>query len=222
MADLAPDEKSSTPRGCLFSGVGAVVLALFSPFVLAVRGWRAWRRGSDIRATVDVEPVARASETSRSRLDLKFDVPLASQTGFRKRLTEAVIRVAEALRSPDDVYHVVYRLPWDEDPVALPVGPQLQELGERFSLVLSQASLEGRTVVWLTLAGHRSLAEVLDPVSYDPEGEGEPERLMTHTESRWSMATEWAGLGPSLVFRLVLVVPSTAIEKAKTLLSSVR
>ena len=166
--------------------------------------------------------MARASESGRRRLDLTFDVPLASQPGFRKSLTEAVIRVAEALRSPDDVYHVVYRLPWDEEPVALPVGPQLQELGERFSLVLSQASLEGRTVVWLTLAGHRSLAEVLAPVSYDPEGEGEPEGLMTHTELRWSMATEWAGLGPSLVFRLVLVVPSTAVEKAKTLLSSVR
>jgi hypothetical protein len=206
------------PRGCLAMGAGVLALIVISPFALVIRSWRAWRRGGEVRSTLESRPFASAGE--RCRIDLKLDVPAAAEPGFRRRLTDTIVRVAETLRRPDDVYNVVYRHPADPEPVVLPVGPQLQELGERFSLVLSQGALSGRTVVWLTLGRDRALSEVVDPDACDPEAEGEPEALLATADARWSMATEWARIGPSLVIRLILIVPADAESRVKTLLGS--
>jgi len=218
MADLPREPWQSTaPRGCLAAGAGAVTLIVISPFAVVIRSWRAWRRGGEVRSTLETQPfVFTAGECCR--IDLALDVPAAAEPGFRRRLTDTIVRVAETLRRPDDVYNIVYHHPTDPEPVALPVGPQLQELGERFSLVLSQGALSGRTVVWLTLGRDRALFEVLDPSASDPEAEGEPEALLAVPAARWSMATEWARVGPSLVVRLILVVPSDAENRVKTLL----
>ncbi len=144
------------------------------------------------------------------RIDAVLDVPLTRERGFRRRVTDAVIRIAEALRRPDDVYNMLYRMPLDDEAVALPVGPQLQELGERFYLALNQGTVAGRTVVWLTLGRGTALAGVVDRFICDPEGEGEPEGLLNTAAARWSMASEWARVGPSLIIRLILVVPASA------------
>ena len=199
-----------------------MALALLAPFVVAVRGWKKWRRGSEIRTKIDIESLTNSEVADLRRIDLSFDVPLPAEPGFRRRLTDTVVRVAEALRTPDDVYHLVYRLPWDDEPVAMPVGPKVQELGERFALAQSQGAMAGRTAVWLTLGRDRALAEVVDPAAYDPEADGEPETLLTHPALRWSMATEWVRVGPSLAFRLILVVPAHEADRLKTLLTSVR
>jgi len=220
MADRADTDRSTPSWGCLATGAGAAALTALAPFVLAVRSWKKWRRGSEIRTTIEIEPLTTSAGADLRRIDLSFDVPQPAEPGFRQRLTDSVVRVAEALRLSDDVYHLVYRLPWDEEPVAIPVGPKLQELGERFELVQSQGVMAGRTAVWLTLGRDRSLSEVVDPVAYNPEGDGEPESLLTHPDLRWSMATEWARVGPSLIFRLVLVVPATAENRVKALLGS--
>jgi len=70
----------------------------------------------------------------------------------------------------------------------------------------------------LTLGRDHALSEVLDPVACDPEAEGEPEALLASPAARWSMATEWARVGPSLVIRLILVVPTDAENRVKALL----
>jgi hypothetical protein len=220
MFDRVDTDRLTRSLGCLASGTGAAVLAVFAPLVVAVRGWRKWRRGSEIRTDIGIESLTNARGAELRRIDLSFDVPQPAEPGFRQRLTDSVVRVAEALRTPDDVYHLVYRLPWDEEPVAIPVGPKVQALGERFSLVQSQASMAGKTAVWLTLGRQHALSDVVDPETYDPEADGEPEGLLTHPTLRWSMATEWARMGPSLVFRLVMVVPSRAQDRVKTLLES--
>ena len=212
--------RSGPSRGCLAAGAGFLTLIVISPFALVIRSWRAWRRGGEVRSTLETRPFASASDDGRCRIDLTLDVPAPAEPDFRRRLTDAVVRVAEALRRPDDVYNIIYRHPADPEPVALPVGPQLQELGERVSLVLSQGALAGRTVVWLTLGRDRTLSEVVDPSAGDPEAEGEPEALLATPTARWSMATEWARLGPSLVIRLILVVPADAENRVKTLLRS--
>jgi hypothetical protein len=204
----------------LAAGAGAVALIVISPFALVIRSWRAWRRGDEVRSTLETRPLV-STTGARHRIDLTLDVPAAVEPGFRRRLTDAVVRVAEALRRPDDVYNIIYRHPADPEPVALSVGPQLQELGERFSLVLSQGALSGRTVVWLTLGRDHALSEVLDPVACDPEAEGEPEALLASPAARWSMATEWARVGPSLVIRLILVVPTDAENRVKALLEDI-
>ncbi len=221
MADLSHEPwRSSGPRGCLAAGAGTVALIVISPFALVIRSWRAWRRGDEVRSTLETRPLV-STTGARHRIDLTLDVPAAVEPGFRRRLTDAVVRVAEALRRPDDVYNIIYRHPADPEPVALSVGPQLQELGERFSLVLSQGALSGRTVVWLTLGRDHALSEVLDPVACDPEAEGEPEALLASPAARWSMATEWARVGPSLVIRLILVVPTDAEIRVKALLEDI-
>ena len=211
--------RSSGPRGCLAAGAGFLALIVISPLALVIRSWRSWRRGGEVRSTLETRPITSVAG-ARRRIDLMFDVPAPAEPGFRRRLTDAVVRVAETLRRPDDVYNIIYRHPADPEPVALSVGPQLQELGERFSLVLSQGALAGRTVVWLTLPRDRALSEVLDPTACDPEAEGEPEALLASPAARWSMATEWARVGPSLVIRLILVVPSDAENRVKALLRS--
>ncbi len=198
------------PRGCLATAAALVVLAVVSPFALVVHRWRCWRRGNDIRVAVTVTPWPATRDDERRRIDATIDVPLTREGGVRRRVTDAVIRVAEDLRRPDDVYTMVYRLPSDEEAVALPVGPQLQELGERFYLALNQGPVAGRTVVWLTLGRGTAMAWVVDPLTCDPEGMGEPEGLLATAEARWSMASEWARVGPSLIIRLILVVPASA------------
>jgi hypothetical protein len=222
MADRGDIDGPTRSRGCLATGTGAVVLAVLAPFVVAVRGWKKWRRGPEIRTKVAIESLANSAGADLRRIDLSLDVPQPAEPGFSRRLTDLVVRVAEALRAPDDVYHLVYRLPWDEEPVAIPVGPKLQELGERFALVQSQGAMAGRTAVWLTLGRDRALAEVVDPVAYDPEADGEPQALLTDPALRWSMATEWARVGPSLVFRLILVVSARRADHVCDLLNAIR
>jgi hypothetical protein len=162
--------------------------------------------------------VAGADGAERQRFELAMDVPTPAEPGFQRRLADTVIRVAEALRRGDDVYHLVYRLPWDEESTAIPVGPQIQELGERFSLVQSQGAMIGRTAVWLTLGRDLALAEVIDPVTFDPEIDGEPDAVLNRPEVRWAMATAWVRRGPSLDIRVVFVVPADSASRIADLL----
>lgn len=222
MTEHGEIDRPTRSRGCLATGTGAVVLAVLAPFVVAVRGLKKLRRGSEIRLKTGIESFSNSAGADLRCIDLSFDVPLPAEPGFRRRLTDSVVRVAEGLRNSDDVYHLVYRLPWDEEPVAVPVGPKLQELGERFALVQSQGAMAGRTAVWLTLGRDRALAEVVDPVAYDPEVDGEPRLLLMHPALRWSMATEWARVGPSLIFRLILVAPAKNADQVLDLLNAIR
>jgi CBS domain-containing protein len=219
MAEANNGGRPGASRGCLVTLASAVVLAFASPFIGLVRVMRKWRRGSDLRSVVE-ETVVDASAHGKHRLDLSLDVPLAAGEDLRRRLTETVVRIAETLRRSDDVYHVVYRLPWEDEPVVMPVGPKLQGLGERFALVQSQGTLERRTTAWLTLPRELALSQVVDPEAYDPESEGEPSGLLTDPRVRWSMATEWARVGPSLIVRMILVVPSQEAGRVKEMLES--
>ncbi len=90
-----------------------------------------------------------------ARIDTTADVPSAAVEAFRRRLTETVVRVAEALRRPDDVYHLLARDPSAEETDVLPVGPQIQELAERLHLVLGRPPMAGRTAVWMALPRFR-------------------------------------------------------------------
>ncbi len=207
-------------RGCLGIVAGIFTLALVTPVAVAIRRWRRWRRGNALRSAIEVRPFHTAAGDDRRWVDLTLDVPGSLEPGFRRRCTEAVVRAADLLRHPDDVYNVIYDRPGDSAPVVLPVGPQLQELGERFFLVLSQSALSARTVVWLTLGRGTPLSDVVDPMTCDPEVVGEPERLLASADARWAMATEWARVGPSLVIRLIVVVPTEAEDRVRSILES--
>jgi hypothetical protein len=205
-------------RGCLATLLGIATLIVVAPPALAIRHWRKMRRGGEVRSSLDFGPFKTSEGEVRRRLDVTIDVPQKAEPEVRRRITDAIVRVAEGLRQPGDVYHLIYRLPWDEDPAMRPVGPQLQEFGDRVSLVLTQGAMAGRTAVWLTLDRATALSDVVDPLTYDPEAEGEPEALLAHSGARWAMATSWARVGPSLVVRLILIVPSESIEGVTRLL----
>lgn len=213
MPDFEDRLRPPARPGCLAATGAALVLALFSPLVLAVRSWRSWRRGHDIRVSIEPLPAPGGAEPDRDRLDVVCDVPLGVERGFRDRLTDRVVRVAEALRSPDDAYHLVYRLRGAEEAVVLPLGPHVQSLGERFRLVLDQGALAGRTVIWLALARGLPLSRIVNPERCDPETPNERERLLETPEGRWSMATSWDAVGPSLIVRMILVVPTPARDR---------
>ena len=219
MADRDLGSHGTESRGCLTTAAAAMVLATIAPIALIVQRLREWRRGPDVRATIHRTPLTTASGTDICRLDFTLDIPAPAEPGSRRRLTDAIVQIASSLRRTDDVYNLIYRLPSDPEPVVVPLGPQLQELGDRLFLVLSQGALEGRTAVWLTIGRDNTLSEVLDPLSCDPEGAAELEALLAHADVRWSMATEWARVGPSLAIRLVLVVPTDSQKIVSDFLS---
>jgi hypothetical protein len=196
--------------GCVSGGLGAAVVVLLAPFAYAVRVYRGWRRGSEI--------LVEHSSASPGTLLATIDVPNHRGGELRTALTDTVIRIAEKLRSPDDVYHQVYRERGLDETTVLPVGPLLQELGERLSLALGHGPLAGRTVVWITLPRGLAPVELLNPLEYDPEAEGEPEKVMRHADLRWGMATTFVHTGPSVVYRVVFFVPAKMVRQVEGLL----
>lgn len=218
-SEAAPRLPVEEGAGCLRSAAGMAGLVVLAPFALAVRRYRAWRRGSKVRVertrgrlpVGDCEPFVR--------IDLAADVPISSSVEpFRRRLTEVVVRVAERARRPDDAYHVLSRDPAADETMVLPIGPLVEELAERLHLMLGLRSMAGRTSVWLTLARSRRVVDLVDPFSYDPEAEGEPERLLASSGMRWGMATSVAPRGASVLFRVALFVPPDAAATVEALL----
>lgn len=209
---------SAPSGGCLAAAAGTTALVLLSPFVFVIRWWRRWRRGGAVRWSIDVQPAAPGPEGARRRIDATLDLPEPVGREVHRRATAQVVRVADALRRPGDTYLAVYRLRSDPEPFLIPVGPQLQRLGERFLLTLSQGVLAARTVVWLALGSSTPPVEVVDPVTCDPEDPDELDRLLLLDAARWSMASSWARVGPSWILRAILVVPAPSAELVVPLL----
>lgn len=208
--------------GCVRGAAGLVGLGLLSPFALAARKLAQWRRGSEPRVGWTGTSIETTESEHLCRFDLTADVPYDREIQFRAALTDTVVRLAEAMRRADDIYHLAVRYAELNETTLLPVGPQLQELGERFALNLTQGALEGRTAVWLTLPRRRAAADVLDPFAYDPDAPGEPERLLTRPEVRWGMAASYLRTGPSVVHRVLLYVPNPARPAIELLLERLR
>lgn len=209
-----------TRHGCLSYAFGFLALMVLAVPAALLRTWQAWRRGADWRIGWTCRPVTASG--NRIRIDLETDIPLGDTGNFPKRLTDTVIRIAEHLRQPDDHYHHIYRDPAESDAILLPVGPQLQELGERMILAIRQTDLAHRTAVWLTLPARPAIAELVDPATYDPDAEGQPEGLVEDTDARWAMATEWARVGPSTIYHVILWVPEESASAVETLLEKIR
>jgi hypothetical protein len=206
------------PAGCLRSAAGLIGLAVLAPLALAVRSVRACRRGTGVRVERTRGLLPTTGGPPLARIDTTADVPSAAVEAFRRRLTETVVRVAERVRRNDDVYHLLYRDRAADDTVVLPIGPQIQELAERLYLVLGSAPMAGRTAVWLTLPRTRRVVDFVDPFSWDPEADGEPERLLAGSGMRWGMASGFAPRGASVAFRLVLYVPSESAPAVEAVL----
>ena len=200
--------------GCLATAAAMAGVAVLAPFAALVRTVRGWARGDAVR--VRRERVEFGHDMDR--IDLKLDLPARREIEFQRTVTDTVVRIAEALRRPGDVYHLISREPAADEATVLPVGPQLQELGERFHLVLAQEALRSRTAVWLTLGPGDRVVEMVDPFDYDPEAEDEPATLMKRSDMRWGMASSVGDRGPSVLVRLALFVPARSAAAVEVLL----
>jgi hypothetical protein len=175
---------------------------VLAPIAAAARALARRRRG-----TAERGGLARSRAGERIRLDVSVDVPIADEVALRLRVTDAVVRAAESLRRPHDVYHLVVRPLDDDEPRLRPVGPLVQELGEQLALQLGRTAMRERTLLWLTLGRDRPLATAVDSDAADPDAPGEPDGLVAAADPRWAAATAVARRGPSAVLRLALWVP---------------
>lgn len=200
-ARLGAGARREDSRGCLRAALAVPALALLAPFAAAVRALGRWRRGPAARSRLD-----RSRAAGRVRLDLVVDVPTADELDLRLRATDSLVRLAEALRRSDDVYHLVVRPLDEEEPRLRPIGPLIQELGEQLALQLGRTAVRGRTLLWLTLARGRPLVAAADPGTADPDGPGEPDGLVAAADPRWAVATAIVGRGPSVVLRIAVWV----------------
>jgi hypothetical protein len=146
----------------------------------------------------------------RRCFDLRIDAPRPAETELGRRLTETVVRVAESLRRSDDAYHQVVRPEGEALTLLRPVGARVQALGERFHLALGRRPLALHTQLWLALPADVPLAEVVDPSRNDPDAPGQPETLLADPRLRWGVASAFAPAGPSIRYRLLIVVPEEA------------
>lgn len=200
--------------GCLWTAAASVALIVLAPFAALVHWWRRLRRGSEalVRWTVEESrPLAV--------IDLSVDVPAAGADRARRGLVDALVRLAERLRQPDDLYHLLWRAPGERETNLVAVGPTPQGLAERLDTALSHRSYERRTQLWLTLGGEVRLGEEVDPLRFDPEREGAPAGLVQRIGPRWAAELSFGRAMPSVLYRARLHVPAEAIERIEAVFS---
>ncbi len=215
------DEHLERP-GCLRAAAGALLLILLAPWAALVRLWRVLRRGHDgrIRWTITGAPGPDGTD-GWWRLDLEINVPLAAGTGTRTGLIDTLIRIAETLRQPDDLHNLIVQQRGDEEPRLIAVGPSLQQLAERLERSFSHRDAERCTHLWLTLPRSRRLGRLVDPMRFDPEGDGALDRLVADTSPRWAAATSFGQTGAAVVYRVILVAAGNR-DRVRTLLERLK
>ncbi len=203
--------------GCIPAAVAWVLLVVLAPFAAVVRSWRRLRRGTLARVRWAVE----AGEPL-AVVDLTVDVPSAMANRARRNLVDAVVRVAEELRRPDDLYNLIWREATGSEAILDAVGPRPQELAQRLDTALSHWGFDRRTQLWVTLPRGVYLGELVDPLVFDPEAEGAAAELFGRSVPRWAMEVSFARGSPSTVYRLRLHVPGEAAGAVEDILSRLR
>jgi len=176
------------------------------------------RRGSAVWVDWEQRPLRSTDGGLRPCFDLRLDAPLEAEAELATRLTDTVVRLAETLRRADDTYHQVVRPAGEAETLLRPVGPRVQALGERFRLGLCHRPVARCTQLWIALPAEVGLAQVVDPVRDDPDGSGQPERLLVDPRLRWGVASAFAPAGPAVRLRLLVVVAAEAEGVAVDLL----
>ncbi|NOZ77991.1 MAG: hypothetical protein GXP48_02180 [Acidobacteria bacterium] len=209
------DAAGKPPRGgCLRAAAGAVFLVLLAPWAALVRTVRASRRGRGCHVRWQLAGASGHGASRREagaiagdeswRLDLEIDAPLADEARVRTDLIDTLVRVAETLRRPDDVYNLVVRQRWDGEPRLIAVGPSLQRLAHRLERAFSHRDAERCTHLWLTLPVSRRLGQLVDPEGFDPEAGHALDRLIADTKPRWAAATSFGHTDVGVLYRVIL------------------
>ncbi len=197
--------------GCLRTAARIGLLVVVAPWAALVHLWRRLRRGDDrsVRWTFLDVPNPACTGDEWWCLDLRIDVPAVLEARTRTDLIDTLIRMAEALRCPDDLYNLVVRLRWDDEPRLAAVGRSLQQLAERLERSLSHRDAERCTHLWLTLPRSRPLGSLTDRLQFDPEKENALGLAVAATDPRWAAASSFGRFPASVVYRVIVTAPGT-------------
>lgn len=219
MVDLgqsATDHSGTQAGGCLRALLAAPVLAVLAPVTAIFRTWARWRRGSTVVVKTGNEDFERF-ESGWAKVTAEVNIP-DTIDGVRL-LTRSVVRIAEALHTAGQVFHLVYREPGNEETITVPLGLTINDMAERFALSCRRSILDGSTLLWLCLPRGRHLGEFLDPIAYDPDAPGEPEALLQTAPITWALALGRHRGGVSTVFKMEFIVPRGSADQVMTVLA---
>lgn len=196
--------------GCFRALIAAPALAVLAPVAALYRSWARWRRGSAVVVEVHTEAFER-SEAGWSRVRATVDFPHSLDGG--RLITTCVVRVAEGLAGGGEVFHLVHREAGCEETIAVPLGSAINDLAERLLLSCHRSISDKRTLVWLALRRGRHLGEVIDPVTYDPEAPGEPDRLLGSAPMNWALVLKRHRGAAATFFEMSFLVPEVGADK---------
>ncbi len=204
------------PSGCLRAVVSLPALIVLAPVAALVRTISRWRRGKAPRVEWRWGAVTTGDGRSMARLQAGVDVPF--DIDGSRMLTEATVRLAEILGTGDEVYHMIHGEPGGDGEVALPLGPLIQALADRFYLTGRRSALEGFPVMWIALPRKVSLGEVL----HGKEDSIEAVPRMLQMPLYWGMVVIRRIGSASVRYHLDLVVPEDAVEEVERALAPMR
>jgi len=191
--------------GCVSMAGAWVLLILLAPFAAAASSWRRLRRGAAPRVGW-----VTGTDGRLATIDLRVDIPSATAARARRDLVDAVVRIAEKLRRPDDVYNMIWREAGESAASLTAVGPKPHELAEELDTSLSHRVFDRRTQLWMTLPRGVFLAELVDPLDFEPEADDAATELFGRLAPRWAMEISYARSSPSTLYRVIFHVPEEA------------
>ncbi|GEM_PF-5787020 len=203
-------------RGCLGLVLGSVALVVMAPWVAAVRWWKARRRGDAVRVEVGWR-----EKSDRAVASVAVDVPAELESRGRAVLVDTLVRVAESLSGPGYVYNLVYREPGEPECQMVAFG-RVQDVASRLDHGLSHGAFEGLTQLWLVLPSGIRLGEHVDPVDFDPEGEGAGEALAAPLAPLWWAAVAFVRREAGVLWRVELHMGPGGREAVAGLLDRMR
>jgi hypothetical protein len=207
-------------RGCLRAALAAPVLVVLAPFAVAVRWFSKVRRGPETEVAQQVDAVSL--DDGRTLLKARVEIDVPHESNLDRALTGEVVRLAESLSSGGENYHLLRDEPGADEPVVVSIGPSVQLLAERFMVTLQRSALEQRTIVWLALPRTLALGKLLDPTSYSPEDEGEPQKLIMRCPLVWAMALRWRRNLASVRYALEVWTPEGSGTALRTFCDRLR
>ena len=207
--DHATVDHSETDKGgCVRALLAAPALVFLAPMAALYRSWARWRRGSAVLVNSGIAGFER-SPGAWAKVTATVDIPHTADNA--QLMTRCLVRLAERLGTDAQAYHLIHREPGCEETIAVPLGLTINDLAERFSLSCRRSILDRKTLLWLAWLRGSHLGEYIDPVTYDPEAAGEPERLLRAAPFAWALALNRRRGSASTVFHLEFIV---AREKA--------
>ncbi len=163
--------------------------------------------------------VDRANEGGM--VELVIDSPTSRVLEVRRWATETLVRLADSVAA-GDAYHMAYREPGASQSTLVPIGSQIQALGDRLHQGLSKSSWRGMRLLWLCMDRAQALAEVVSEECEDPAGPDAVAALGGDPRVRWLVVTVVEPSDVGEVTRFLYVFPPELRPKVEERITQIR